>query len=64
MVVGICQNLREKRGFPKGLMQIRWKSKGDHYKINWKSRGVNFKKIYILKRGGGVQFLSEKAQLM
>ena len=25
---GVCQNLREKRGFPKGLMQKKWKIPG------------------------------------
>ena len=54
---GICQSLRVKRGFPKGLMQKKWEIHG-HDKIDRKSRGVSFKKIDILNRGRRLQFLS------
>ena len=48
---GFNQNVREKRGFPKGLMQKSRKFQGSHDKIGWKSKGLNFEKIDILNRG-------------
>ena len=43
-------------------MQKNGKFQGGHGKFDWKSKGVKLKKkIDILNRGGGVQFLSGRA---
>ena len=55
-IPGVCQNLREKRGFLKELMQKKRKIPRGYDKIDWKSRGVNFKKIDILNRRGETRF--------
>ena len=44
-----------------GVKAKRWKILGGHGKFDQKSREVNFKKIDILDRGGGVHFFSGKA---
>ena len=43
-IPGVCQNLREKRGFLEGLMQKSGKFQGVSHKIDWKSRGQLQKK--------------------
>ena len=56
-----CQKLREKQGFPMGLMQISGKFQGVTIKLTGNSEGLTSKKlISSTERGGTIFFFLEK----